>query len=449
MGKVRTRVAVIGAGPCGLVSTKSLSEQGLDVTCFEMSSCVGGHWKLDNPNGRSAAYESLTTNTTKKMSRLSDYEMPADWPELPTHEHMYRWWCDYVEKFGFAECIQLSHLVQKIEPMANDTWCVHWIYEDCPQSASFDAVVLASGGYWSPNVPELPGIFSGDVIHARAYRSPSRPIETTGKRVLVIGSSNTGCELALEISKALADRVILSARSGNWILPKYIDTAEGRQLIASGVPLSHPCDEVPVLLRKLPASWRERLFGTIGKFAMRNQFGEHAKRLTQAGLPPPPKNPFAKRPAIADGLSEALEQGSISAQGAIVSVDNQQVTFASGATETIDVIIYATGYRLSYPYLDQSVLNTNDDDMVLYRGLMHPQHHSLFVAGVSRPSGGFWPIAEVQAQFIAKLLSGQYELPSQSVIDKTSMSVLKRDSFNPALYGLSLREELARGAQRI
>ena len=122
MGKVRTRVAVIGAGPCGLVSTKSLSEQGLDVTCFEMSSCVGGHWKLDNPNGRSAAYESLTTNTTKKMSRLSDYEMPADWPELPTHEHMYRWWCDYVEKFGFAECIQLSHLVQKIEPMASDTW---------------------------------------------------------------------------------------------------------------------------------------------------------------------------------------------------------------------------------------------------------------------------------------------------------------------------------------
>ena len=75
------RVAVIGAGPGGLVSTKSLSEQGLDVTCFEMSSCVGGHWRLDNPNGRSAAYESLTTNTTKKMSRLSDYEMPMDWPE--------------------------------------------------------------------------------------------------------------------------------------------------------------------------------------------------------------------------------------------------------------------------------------------------------------------------------------------------------------------------------
>ena len=440
---------MIGAGPAGLVSTKSLSEQGLDVTCFEMSSCIGGHWKLDNPNGHSAAYESLTTNTTKKMSRLSDYEMPADWPELPTHEHMYRWWGDYVETFGFAECIQLSHDVKKIERAANDTWRVHWIYEDRSQSASFDAVVLASGGYWSPKVPDLPGTFTGEAIHARAYRSPSRPIETTGKRVLVIGSSNTGCELAIEISKVRADRVILSARSGNWILPKYIDTAEGRQLIASGVPLSHPYDEVPALLRTLPASWRERLFATIGKFAIRKQFGEHAKRLTQAGLPPPPKNPFAKRPAIADGLAEALEQGSICAQGAIASVNNQQVTFANGATETIDVMIYATGYRLSYPYIDQSVLNTADDDMVLYRGLMHPLHHSLFVTGVSRPSGGFWPIAEVQAQFIAKLLSGQYRLPPQSVIEQASMPVLKRASFNPALYGLSLREELARGARRI
>ena len=90
-----------------------------------------------------------------------------------------------------------------------------------------------------------------------------------------------------------------------------------------------------------------------------------------------------------------------------------------------------------------------DDDIVLYRGLMHPHYHSLFVVGVSRPSGGFWPIAEVQARFVAKLLSGQYKLPPQSVIEQASMPVLKRDSFNPALYGLSLREELARGARRI
>ena len=359
------RVAVIGAGPGGLVSTKSLSEQGLEVTCFEMSSCVGGHWKLDNPNGRSAAYESLTTNTTKKMSRLSDYEMPADWPELPSHAHLYRWWCDYVEKFGIADAVKLSHDVKKIEPEAidtiNDKWRVHWIHEDRAHSAIFDAVVLASGGYWSPNVPDLPGTFAGHAIHARAYRSPNRPIETTGKRVLVVGSSNTGCELALEISKASADKVILSARSGNWILPKYIDGAEGRQLIATGVPLSHPCDKVPALLGKLPASWREKLLATVGKFAMRKQFGEHAKRLNRAGMPPPPKNPFAKRPAIADGLLEALEQGSLSAQGAIKSVNDHQVTFAGGDTETIDVIIFATGYHLTYPYLEQSVLNTSQD----------------------------------------------------------------------------------------
>jgi hypothetical protein len=67
---------------------------------------------------------------------------------------------------------------------------------------------------------------------------------------------------------------------------------------------------------------------------------------------------------------------------------------------------------------------------------------------VSRPTGAFWPIAEVQAQLAAALLSGRYALPRQAVIDRRSGPILHRRAFNPALYGLAVREEIARGAKR-
>jgi len=80
---------------------------------------------------------------------------------------------------------------------------------------------------------------------------------------------------------------------------------------------------------------------------------------------------------------------------------------------------------------------------------MHPRRHDLFIVGVSRPTGAFWPIAEVQAQFAAALLSGRYALPRQAEILRRSGPILRRRALNPALYGLAVREEVRRGARRL
>ena len=95
---------------------------------------------------------------------------------------------------------------------------------------------------------------------------------------------------------------------------------------------------------------------------------------------------------------------------------------------------------------EQDVLDTTDDDMRLFLGLMHPERHDLFVIGVSRPTRSFWPIAEVQAMFVAELLASRYELPTAGRIERLSGPTLNRVAFNPALYGLALREEPARCA---
>jgi hypothetical protein len=410
-----------------------------------MSSGVGGHWLIENPNGRSAAYESLETNTTKAMSRLSDFEMPADWPEFAGHALVQEWFESYVENFGFRDRIRLCTEVSAAEPLAEGGWQIETRAADGETTSNrYDALVAASGNYWAPRMPELPGEFAGEVLHARAYRSPTTPFPVSDRRVVVIGIGNTGCELACEIAAAGADAVFLSARSGAWIMPKRRD---GRPA-AEGAPMLNPSDPVPLVLRLLPDPLRQELFARMGKRMFARMFGERMKRFEELGLPPAPDSPFEKRPTVCDPLLPALESGAVVVRPGVDQLDGKEVVFSDGTRTAADLVLCATGYHLRYPYLPASIVDTRDDDLTVFQGTMHPQRHDLFLVGVSRPTGSFWPIAEVQARFVAALLSGRYGLPSQAAINRRSRPIFARPSFNPALYGLSVDEDLRRGARR-
>ena len=443
-------VAVIGAGPCGLVATKTLLEQGLDVTCYEMSSHIGGHWRINNPSGRSAAYQSLCLNTNKNMSRLSDFSMPQEWPELPSHAQVYEWWCQYADQFDLWSHIKLEHEVKQVHADGP-----HWqigfgsaVTGEATGTVKADNLVLASGNFWQPNLPTPPPGYTGNHLHAMQYRGANNPVPTDEKSILVVGLGNTACEIALELGQSATKQVYLSARSGNWVLPKYIQTPKGPVHVARRNTMNHPLAEVPKLLRLLPEALREKMFNRMAVKGLKDNFTQHMQGLNELGLPAPPENPLSKRPAVADGLPEALQEGRLLARPVIQSASGQQITFTDGSTHAIDTIIYATGYKLTYPYMPSEILDTTNNDLVLFRGCIHPERHNLFVVGVSRPSGSFWPIAEAQSQLVANLVTGHYKLPSTDQIKKHTKPVLKRQTLNPALYGLSLREEIVRGARR-
>ena len=76
------------------------------------------------------------------------------------------------------------------------------------------------------------------------------------------------------------------------------------------------------------------------------------------------------------------------------------------------MVLCATGYHLRYPYLPSAFFDPERGDTDVYQGTLHATRHDLFFVGVSRPTGAFWPIAEVHARFAAALLSGRYRLPS-------------------------------------
>ncbi len=439
------RVCVVGAGPSGLVATKTLIEAGLDAACFEMSSEIGGHWVYDNPNGRSAAYKSLETNTTKKMSRLSDFTMPDDWPEFPNHAQVRDWFNSYADHFGLRGHIRSNCEVVTVQPLDSGGWATT-IREagGTISEEEFDALIAASGNYWAQKMPEFEGEFAGQIIHAQTYREPQSPIDTEGKHVVIVGIGNTGCELACELANSKAASVSLSARSGYWILPKLIDGAPA----AGSAPMTHPTDPVPPLFVALPRRIREPLFMAFMERMFKKRFAERMERFNALGLPPAPPSPLSKRPTVAQDLMPGLESGAITPRPAIKRLDGRSVEFADGTRVEADLIICATGYRLVFPYLPREVLDPRSDDVNLYMGTMHPDRPSLFVVGVSRPTGAFWPIAEAQAKFAAAIISGSSKLPKISKILRDTGPILNRTAFNPALYGLALREEIARGRRR-
>ena len=440
-----TRICVVGAGPSGLTTIKTLLAAGLEVDCYELSPHIGGHWVIDNPSGRSSAYRSLRTNTTKRMSRFSDYEMPEDWDEFPSVDKVREWLEAYVDRFDLRKHIQTSTEIISAVPRPGGGWQVTLrAGDEAPVVRTYDAVIAASGSYWDPQQPAFTGRFNGDILHAQTYRDPHTPVDTSGANTIVCGIGNTGCEIACEISKSNAATVYLSARSGTWIMPKLVNGVAATK----NLPMAHPTDPVPPELSRLPEAEREQKLTEQASETIRQTYGAQMKEFEMLGLPRAPHHPLLKRPSISQDLMDQMVSGRIHAKPDIDRLDGDHVIFTGGESVRADIIICATGYKLSYPYLSQDIANTQDNDLSLFCGIVSPAYHDLFFIGVSRPTGAFWPIAEAQAKFVAAILTKTYTLPPAAEIRQRTGPMLNRVAMNPVLYGLALREELERGRTR-
>ena len=433
LGPKKARVAVVGAGPSGLAACKALAEHGVPYTAYEAGDRVGGQWVLGNSSGTSVAYRSLAVNTHKQICRYSDFPLPEAYPGFPSHEQMANYFESYAEGFGLSQRIRFGSRVRIAEPRKHGGYTLELA---SGERIEHDALVVASGNLWEPQWPDLPGEFAGSVIHARDYMDPGDPVNCRGKKVLIMGLGNTACELAVELCGAgAASKVFLSARSGQNFVPKI------------EAPVPHPSEPLTGPLAVLPRTLRDAAF--------RRLFPRVARKMLSAfpdpeslGLPPPPDDPFEKRCVMNNPLFECLAAGAIAARPGVRKLLGERVEFEDGRQEKVDVIIAATGYRFTLPFLSQEVLGCDPMDLELYRGLMHPRRHDLFVIGVMKAICSIWPRSEQQMAFIAPLLAGEYMLPTQSAIDRASYKILGVPFGNCQFYTADLRQELKRGRRR-
>jgi dimethylaniline monooxygenase (N-oxide forming) len=434
------KVCVIGAGSSGIASCQVLNARGIDFDCFEKGSGVGGNWRYENDNELSSAYRSLHINTSRGLMAYKTYPMPDDYPDYPSHFQIARYFDDYVDHFALREKIRFRTEVISVVPVDGEWEVTVEDREGSRESRRYRAVLVANGHHWDPRRPEppFPGAeqFAGEQIHVHHYRE-SEILED--KRVLVLGIGNSATDIAVEASR-IAEKTFLAMRRGAYVMPKYLN--------------GKPTDEAASkLLTLMPLS--------VQRFVLGRMLGLTAGDMTSYGLPKPDHKLLEAHPTVSAELLSRLGHGDIAVKPNLDRfVGGRTVRFVDGSEEEIDLVVYCTGYKISFPFFDESLVSARENRLPLYRRVASVEHPGLYFIGLIQPLGAIMPLAEAQAEWVADLLGGRGTLPPPSEmraeISKAEKRMKKRYvaskrhtiqvDFQP--YLREIRRERKRAAQR-
>ncbi|KAJ5227577.1 uncharacterized protein N7469_007583 [Penicillium citrinum] len=257
------RVAVIGAGISGVVSAGHLLAAGLDVRVFERSKAAGGVWLYDKrvpielqypsvyptsvekfyederdenekqrlkhaPPG--PCYENLTNNVSTPLLRTKLNAWPQGTLPYVNHHVLKEYIQDTAKKVGVEEVTTYGALVTNVYK-EEQKWNVRWrsLFEDTKtgklfekeESDTFDAIVVASGHYHTPLVPDIPGLaeaksrWPDKIAHSKSFRNAEG---FEGKNVLLIGGGVSSIDIAREISPVTRN-IFQSTRNGAFDIP--------------------------------------------------------------------------------------------------------------------------------------------------------------------------------------------------------------------------------------
>ena len=380
-------VCVIGAGSSGIAAAKALHERGIPFDCFEKSDQVGGNWVFGNRNGMSSAYRSLHINTSRERMEYSDFPMPKSYPDFPHHTHIAEYFNDYVDRFGVRDRIVFETGVERARRGDDGVWTVTL---DTGDTRTYDALAVANGHHWDPRWPEpaFPGEFNGKQVHAHYYVDNE---DFRDKNVLVVGIGNSAMDIAVE-SSFVARNTFLSSRRGAYILPKYL--------------FGRPLDQIGVnsLTGKLPWGFRQAILSTMYRVGV--------GKVQDYGLPEPDHKLGDAHPTISADFLNRIAHGEMTWKPNLSRLDGDRVVFEDGSSEEIDIIVYCTGYKVTFPFFDEDFVSAPDNDLPLFRRVFKPGIDNLAFIGLLQPLGAIMPLAEAQGRWLASYLRGEYRLPA-------------------------------------
>ena len=228
-------VAIIGAGPAGLITGSILKKAGFTITLFEQRSCLGGSWAIqplselvDIRDGLSGiycpTYPSLRCNIPRQTMALPDFPYPDDYPCYPRHYEVLSQLQRFAEHNDLLPYIRFNHRFLALEASSQndltDDKPRRWHIQTSQDNAEFDAVVFCNSRYYYPKLPELEPLlpFTGRLEHSFSYRGPAA---YRNQRIALVGTGPSGEDLSREISHC-ASRVFLCAHAGSRELHKPI-----------------------------------------------------------------------------------------------------------------------------------------------------------------------------------------------------------------------------------
>ncbi|WP_336629537.1 MULTISPECIES: flavin-containing monooxygenase [unclassified Microbacterium] len=380
--------AVIGAGPSGLAVMRALQKAGVEATGYEASHDVGGLWDITNP--RSTMYASAHLISSRTTTEFAEFPMDSD-VDYPGHRVLKRYFDDYADAFGLRERFRFGTRVDRLEPDGEG-----WILRATARSADgtetsveerYDGVILANGTLAEPNAPTFPGDFDGEILHTSAYKDPA---QLAGRRVLIIGAGNSGCDIAVDAVHH-ATSIEMSVRRGYYFVPRYL--------------FGRPSDTLNQG-RPLPA----RIKQAIDSRVLRAFTGDPVR----FGFPKPDYRIYEAHPIVNTLVLNHLGQGDLRIRADVDRFDGSGVRFRDGSRGDYDLILLATGYTLDYPFVDREHLNWTGSSPRLFLNVFPPSFNGLYMMGMIEASGIGWQGRYEQAELIAAYLAAQEVEPARA-----------------------------------
>ena len=367
----RGNYCVIGAGAAGLGALHVLADEGFSVDCFEKSDRVGGHWHTD--------YDCLHLITPRDSSGFEGHPMPREYPLFPSRDQMRDYILGFAARHGLGSRIRFNTAVTEARPLGARRVGGHDLRRRAPRLRRRDRRQRAPLGPVRPRVPRR--------VHGTGAALGPLPQhgDIEGDRVLVVGAGNSGCDLAVDAAQAGRETHI-SVRNGLVFQPK---TLYGR-----------PRSELPLLAR-LPVRAQERVTRALIDVAL--------GKPERYGLPAPAtRNLHRNRPVVNGQLLHFIHHGRVRVAPGIERFDGREVRFTDGSSREFDTILFATGFRVTLPFLDAAALRWADGVPLRVAGMTVPVGlERLFFVGLAAPRGPQLPVYSAQTRLVAKLLTAQ------------------------------------------
>ena len=198
---------------------------------------------------------------------------------------------------------------------------------------------------------------------------------------------NSAMDIAVEASFSAA-ATYLAARRGAWVIPKYL--------------FGRPLDQISTQAG-VPFKVRQRFIGAL----LRVGVGD----MERYGLPKPDHRPLEAHPTVSDDILSRLAHGEVTPKPNIARLTERTVVFADGSEVEADVVVYCTGYKVTFPFFDPGLISAPDNDLPLFRRVFHPDRRSVFFVGLLQPLGAIMPLAAAQSEWVCDHLAGRYALP--------------------------------------
>jgi cation diffusion facilitator CzcD-associated flavoprotein CzcO len=413
---------------------KTLLEDGFDVSILEQNDQVGGTF---SDQGH---YIGMHHQIDYGLFEFADMPDRND-PGFGTAENKQKYFEAYAKKFKVWECLQLNTQVIGLQK-ENESWCIQTqpiqpknalqtLHKQAEQheikTQIFDFVVIANGLHYLPYVPTVPNMnqFQGQVYHDNQIKDLKK---LEGKQVIVVGGGKSAIDMSL-LAGDTAQSTRLLFRKANWMIShrhigglvphRYVLYTRFMEALLPQYPNKHCVrliDKIPKKIKK--CLWRviewDVLFtsGMLGAPKAARPLGQLPHDLAVSGVWPKKYGPYLKQKKI------------LPICGEIAHFTEQGVVLASGEKLSADVVIFATGHRKAYPYLDRSIkLQDHNGDFELYRGLIPIGTENLAILGFRQIFNNLFSF-EISAHWVADYF--QKRLPNFPSSEQMKQEITQR-----------------------